>query len=80
MRLVPQHIDMRGNYPDPMVWNTNIVDEDSGDEVGTLVHETRPAKRTVSLFGGRYKAEFKTAEEYEAFLRGVEAVYNHAFG
>ncbi len=45
--------------------------------IGTLYEETEPAKRYISLFGGKYTGEFKTSAECQAFAKGVEAVINN---
>jgi len=77
MRLALQHIDMRGGYLEAVAWETEIIDQDTGKKVGTIYHETKPAKRHISLFGGTYKGDFISANECTAFAKGVEAVLNH---
>lgn len=77
MRIVFESVDMRGGYPEQVAWETPIIDQDSGRMVGTLYEETKPAKRYISLFGGKYCAEFKTPAECQAFAKGVEAVINN---
>ncbi len=36
-----------------------------------------PAKRHISLFGGKYQGDFVKPEECDAFAKGVEAVLSH---
>jgi hypothetical protein len=77
MRLVFQSVDMRGGYPEKMAWQNEVVDEESGKTVGFLYEETKPARRIISLFGGKYQGEFKDSNHCHAFVKGVEAVLNH---
>jgi hypothetical protein len=55
---------------------TSIKDEDTGKTVGQLLFSTGGG-RSVSLFGDKYRGDFKRFEECEAFVKGVEAVLNH---
>jgi hypothetical protein len=64
MRSVPNAIDA-------------IVDEDTGKEVGMIRLGAHPRGRHVSLFDGKYKGNFESHAECEAFVKGVEAVLNH---
>ena len=77
MRLRAEHIDMQGNYPDEVYWPTSVTDLDTGKIVGKILNE-RPRLRRVSVFDSKYQGDFKTREECDAFLRGIEAVLNHA--
>jgi hypothetical protein len=79
MRLKAEHVDMRGGYPTDVYWPTDVTDLDTGKIVGSIQNE-RPRLRRVSIFDGKYEADFKSAEECDAFLKGVEAVLNHATG
>jgi hypothetical protein len=79
MKLEPNIVNMTGNHGD-CHWTTEIKDTDTGQIVGTIVHARSPAKRYVSLFGGKYEGEFTSSQsglECEAFLKGIEAVLNH---
>jgi hypothetical protein len=53
MRFEFKSVDMRGGYPEPVVWESEIIDQDSGKKVGALYEEMKPAKRCISLFGGK---------------------------
>lgn len=77
MRLLVQWVDMRGRYPSPMVWRTDVIDQDTGNRVGFVDAERSPAARHISLFGGKYQRDFRTPEQCDAFAKGVEAVLNH---
>jgi hypothetical protein len=78
MKLIVKWHDMRGGYGSPASWQTPVIDEDTGRDVG-YVHEQRsPAERYISLFGGKYQGgAFTRPEECAAFAEGVEAVLNH---
>lgn len=43
----------------------------------TLHRAQPPAARHISLFGGKYQADFEKPEQCDAFAKGVEAVLNH---
>lgn len=80
MRLLVQWVDMRGGYPTPVTFETDIIDKDTGKKVGFVEAERSPAKRRISLFGGKYRATFNSNVshlECDAFAKGVEAVMNH---
>lgn len=79
MRLQAEHVDMRGGYSSDVYWPTNVIDVDTGNVVG-FVHSERPRSRHVSVFDGKYQGYFKSAEECDAFLKGVEAVLIHMTG
>jgi hypothetical protein len=83
MRLLVKNVDMRGGYQGAEAWKTDVLDEETSKIVG-WVHPQRepdsPAFRLISLFGGKYQAEFSSsvsASECGAFAKGVEAVLNH---
>jgi hypothetical protein len=79
MRLEAKHVDMRGGYPEPGVfWVTDVVDLDSGKIIGSIRNETHPRSRHISLFDGKYVADFKSQQECDAFIKGVETVLDHA--
>lgn len=80
MRLLVGHWDMRGGYQAQEAWTTQVIDEDTGNIVGSVHHQRSPALRFISLFGGKYEAEFSSGNsqsECDAFAKGVEAVLNH---
>ena len=80
MKLLVQWVDMRGGYPTRVMFETDVIDEDTGKKVGFVEAERSPAKRSISLFGGKYKATFNSNVshlECDAFAKGVEAVLNH---
>ena len=77
MRLLVEPLDMRGGYTSQVSWRLYVIDQDTGKEVGFVDAERSPAARHISLFGGKYQADFKTHEQCEAFTKGVEAVINH---
>ena len=77
MKLLVKWVDMRGGYRDPVAWEPEVIDQDTGKQVGFVHSERSPATRHISLFGGKYQGDFKLPAECEAFARGVEAVLNH---
>jgi hypothetical protein len=80
MRLLVQHLDMRGGYQAQEAWTTQVIDQDTGNIVGWVHHERSPALRFISLFGGKYEAEFSSSNsqlECDAFAKGIEAVLTH---
>jgi hypothetical protein len=77
MRLLVEWIDMRGGYMSQVAWRTNVIDQDTGKKVGFVDAERSPAKRHISLFGGKYQGDFVKPEECDAFAKGVEAVLSH---
>jgi hypothetical protein len=80
MRLLVQWVDMRGGYRGPEAWQTDVLDQDTGKQVGFVDAERSPATRHISLFGGKYQATFTSSvsrDECDAFAKGVEAVLNH---
>jgi hypothetical protein len=56
----------------------DIIDEDIDDAVGEVYFE-KGVGRHVTLYG-RYKGTFKTHEECEAFVKGVQTVLEHMIG
>jgi len=80
MRLQAQWVDMRGNYGSSVTWTTDVIDQETGRKVGFIENERSPAKRRVSLFGGKYQGDFVSPLECAAFAKGVEAVLNHIVG
>jgi len=77
MKLLVEWVDMRGGYTSRVAWQTNVIDQDTGKKVGFVDAERSPAMRHISLFGGKYQGDFRTAEQCDAFAKGVEAVLNH---
>ncbi len=53
---------------------SDVLDANTGAVIGSIVERPSQAERAVSLFGGLYEAEFKTAQECVAFAAGVQAV------
>lgn len=79
MRLQARHVDMRGRYPEPGVyWVTDVVDLDNDKVVGSIRNETHPRSRHVSLFDDKYRGDFASPQECDAFIKGVEGVLSHA--
>jgi hypothetical protein len=79
MRLSVKSINMRGGYREAE-WESEVIDEETGDIVGWVRSETSPAWRRIWLLGGKYQADFSSTNsrlECEAFAKGVEAVLNH---
>jgi len=75
MRLLVERAEMRGgDKSSPFSLRTHVIDQDTGKKVGFVLAESPPIKRHISLFGGKYQADFKDHEECEAFAKGVEAV------
>jgi len=60
----------------------DIIDRDTGEKVGYLrargVGFGNSGGITVSLFGDKYWGELNRYEECYGFMRGVEAVLQHA--
>ena len=77
MRLLVEWADMRGGYMSQVAFRTDVVDQDTGKKVGFVQAERSPRKRHISLFGGKYRGEFESPEQCDAFAKGVEAVLNH---
>ena len=77
MKLKVYWVDLRGGYSTPVEFETDVVNEDTGEKVGFVKASRTPRARHISLFGGKYTADFKSPEECNAFARGVEAVLNH---
>jgi hypothetical protein len=77
MRLLVYSVDMRGGHSSPGRWRTPVIDQETGKKVGFVDSEKSPAARHISLFGGKYRAEFTTRQQCAAFAKGVEAVLNH---
>ena len=81
--LVKWHVDMPGGYTSEVAWRSNVIDQDTDKKVGFVdaeraaIHSESPAKRHVSLFGGKYQGDFVKREECDAFVKGVEAVLSH---
>lgn len=80
MKLLVQWVDMRGGYSTPVTFTTHVIDEATGAKVGFVEASRSPRARQISLFGGKYSAEFESPEECNAFAKGVEAVLNHMTG
>jgi hypothetical protein len=86
MKLVVETVNMRGGYQSTEAWTTKVVDEETGKTVGWVHNQRSPgshAFRHISLFGGKYEAEFSSNDsvsECRAFAKGVEAVLNHLVG
>jgi hypothetical protein len=78
MKLVVYWTDTRGGYMSKVSFRTEVIDEDTGKEVGFVEATRSPIERRISLFGGKYQGDFETHEECKAFAKGVEAVLNHA--
>jgi hypothetical protein len=78
MKLKVIYVDMRGGYGGQNVWETDVIDEETGRKVGFVHQENKPAKRFISLFGGKYVGNFDDVDRCVAFAKGVEAVFNHA--
>ena len=76
MQLKAENANMRGGSS-PSYCETAVVDKDTGKKVGIVHHERSPIVRYVSLFGGKYRGKFETFEECQAFIKGVEVVFNH---
>jgi hypothetical protein len=59
---------------------TPIIDQDTGEEVGTISCEGLGSDRYggiyVSLFGDKYRVGFHRYDECVGFVRGVETVLN----
>jgi hypothetical protein len=83
MRLLVEWVDMRGGWTSQVALRTDVIDQDTGKKVGFVdaerygVHSGSPAKRHISLFGGKYQGDFERREECDAFAKGVEAVLSH---
>jgi hypothetical protein len=77
MRLLVQWVDLRGGYATPVSFMTDIIDQDTSTKVGFVEASRSPARRHISLFNGKYQADFDTPSQCEAFAKGVEAVLNH---
>ena len=83
MRLLVNNVDMRGGYQGAQAWKTDVLDEETSKIVGYVHSQREPdstAFRLISLFGGKYQAEFSSTvsgSECAAFAKGVEAVLNH---
>ncbi len=83
MKLVVETVNMRGGYQDTEAWTTKVIDEETGQTAGWVHNQRSPgslAFRHISLFGGKYQAEFSSNNsilECHAFAKGVEAVLNH---
>ena len=81
--LVEWHVDMRGGHTSQVAWRTNVIDQDTGKKVGFVdaeraaIHSGSPAKRHISLFGGKYQGDFVKPQECDAFVKGVETVLSH---
>lgn len=80
MRLLVQWVELRGGYTGPVAFRTNVIDQDTDKIVGFVDAERSPARRHISLFGGKYQADFSGSSskiECDAFAKGVEAVLSH---
>jgi|SRR5215813_6514229 len=77
MKLLVEPTDMRGNYTSQDWWEGDVIDQDTGKKVGLVEARRSPARRHISLFGGKYQVDFTSQEQCEAFAKGVEAVFNH---
>jgi hypothetical protein len=52
------------------------LSDETGKLVGRIAYKSGPTMY-VSLFAGKYRGEFHSDKECEAFVRGVEAVLNY---
>jgi hypothetical protein len=80
MKLLVQWVSLRGGYTEPVAFRTDVVDQESDKIVGFVHAERSPATRHISLFNGKYEAEFSSPishHECDAFAKGVEAILNH---
>src|SRR5258708_23543766 len=80
MKLLVQWVELRGGYTGQVAFRTDVIDQDTGKIVGFVDAERSPAKRHISLFGGKYQGHFSgnnSKVEFDAFAKGVEAVLNH---
>lgn len=77
MKLRVYWTGLRGGYLSSVSFRTEVIDEETGKEVGFVESSRSPAIRHISLFGGKYRGDFRTPEECFAFAKGVEAVLNH---
>jgi hypothetical protein len=80
MKLYVKWANLRGGYADPVAFETDVVDTETGKKVGVVHAERSPAFRHISLFGGKYQAVFSDAtssRDCDVFAMGVEAVLNH---
>lgn len=80
MKLLVQWVELRGGYTHPVAFRSDVIDRDTGKVVGFVDAERSPAKRHISLFGGKYQGHFSSnnsKDECVAFAKGVEAVLNH---
>ncbi len=77
MKLRVYWTDMRGGSVSKVSFRTEVVDEETGKEVGFVEATRSPAVRHISLFNGKYQGDFVEPKECDAFAKGVEAVLNH---
>jgi hypothetical protein len=80
MKLQVQWVDLRGGYADSVAFETKVIDLDTGKTVGFVHAERSPATRRISLFNGKYQAEFSTQNsrrDCDVFAQGVQAVLTH---
>ena len=85
MKLRVHWVELRGGYTESVAFKTDVIDLDTGKVVGFVLAERSPATRYISLFDGKYQAEFSSSNsrrDCEIFAQGVEAVLDHmtAFG
>jgi hypothetical protein len=80
MKLQVRWVPLKGGYGGSVAFETNVIDLDTGKIVGLVHAERSPATRHISLFNGKYQAEFSDStsrRDCEVFAMGVEAVLNH---
>ena len=77
MKLLYGWTDTRGGYGSKVKFRDEVIDTDTGQEIGFVEATRSPIERHVSLFGGKYQGRFDRPEECAAFIKGVEAVLNH---
>jgi hypothetical protein len=77
MKLLVKWVDVRGGYVSNVSFRTEVIDVDTGKDVGFVESSRSPAARHISLFGGKYQGDFTRPEECDAFAQGVEAVLSH---
>lgn len=82
----PEYQDARG-WRDRSGYAGAFIDIDTGKQIGHInIHQgdwvggRRSHTRSVSMFDGKYQADFDSHEECCAFADGVMAVINHVVG
>ena len=77
MKLLVPFVDLRGGYSTDVGGYFDVIDQETGKKVGFLHASRSPRARYLSLFGGKYCADFDGHPECVAFAKGVELVLNH---